>query len=352
MANTGVNLLFLNSQETGLKIVVSLRALVMLFVILTTFALSYAQGAGGRAGAFLRMGAGARAKAMGNASTALAQGIDAGYYNPAGLPFLQDREVFLSYRMMSLGRQYTVIGFGMPIRPKAKGNEKILDGGFSLTWTRAGTNDIDGRNTDGFRTAELSNSENAFSFAFALNPAARFSIGLVVKVLWNRFPGIGQNSESISASGVGFDFGALYSPVQWISLGMTIKDINSKYRWNTEALYDEDATESIDTFPKSFRMGLALHPQRYQALILVADYEQLFDTSYFKDKIDDRFYFGLETSLIEQFALRAGFDDGALTAGLGYAFPLFSRISQINYGYIAANDRPEAEHIFTWILRF
>ena len=321
-------------------------------IILVCFSAGHTQGAGGKAGSFTRMGAGARAKAMGNAFTALAQGIEASYYNPAGLPFLTSREIGLSYRALSLDRQYTFIGFGMPIRPKAKGSEKILNGGFSLSWTRAGTDNIDGRNTDGFQTGEFSNSENAFSFGFALNPASGLSIGLVVKVLWNRFPGIGQNSETVSSSGVGFDFGALYRPMQWLSFGLVFKDINSKYRWNTEALYDEDASETVDKFPKSLRFGIALHPQNGYGLIVVADYEQLYDLKFFKNKIDDRFYLGIEKNVIQRFDLRVGLDDGAIAAGLGYAFPLFGQMSQINYAYVATNKRPEAEHIFTWHLRF
>lgn len=330
----------------------NIKKIIIVIAVFGLSAVCTAQGAGGKAGSFMRMGIGARAKAMGNAFTALAHGIEASYYNPAGLPHLGNKEVALSYRPLSLDRQYTYVGFGMPIRPKAKGSEKVLNGGFSLSWTRAGTDNIDGRNTDGFHTGQFSNSENAFSFAFALSPATRFSIGLVVKVLWNRFPGVGLSSETVSASGVGFDLGALYRAKDWLSLGLVVKDINSKYRWNTEALYDEDASETIDKFPKALRFGFALHLQNNYGFILVADYEQLYDVSMFKDKIDDRFYAGAEATLSNKFAIRAGIDDGALTAGLGYTFPLFGNMSQINYAYVASNNRPEPENVFTWVLRF
>ncbi len=61
----------------------------------------------GAAGSFLRLGVGARAKAMGDAYSGLARGIEASYYNPAGLPFLEKKEVVASYRVLSLDRQFT-----------------------------------------------------------------------------------------------------------------------------------------------------------------------------------------------------------------------------------------------------
>jgi hypothetical protein len=289
---------------------------------------------------------------MGNAYAALAEGIEASYYNPAGLPKLESKQLAVSYRPLSLGRDYSFIGFGLPIRPRAKEDEKVFDGGFSLSWTRAGVRDIDGRNTDGFHTDNLSNSENAFVFAFALSPAQKLSLGLAVKVLWNRFPGIGQTGETVSANGVGFDFGVLYAPRRDLAVGLVLRDINAKYRWNTEALYDEDASETTDEFPKSLRIGVVFRPRPVAGLTLVADYEQLYDVVLFRDKIDDRYYFGVEKVAGKLFALRAGWDDGSVGAGLGYSFALFGKTSQLNYAYLAANERPVAEHVFTWVLQF
>jgi len=308
----------------------------------------------GLAGAFLRVGLGARAKGMGDAYTALARGVEASYYNPAGLPLLENREVIASYRLLSLDRQFTYIGFAMPVRPKvaSAGGDKFINGGFSLSWIRSGIDDIDGRNTDGQHFDNLSNSENAFIFAFALNPAKRFSVGLAVKVLWNRFPDIGSNGQTVSASGVGLDLGALFSPKEWVTLGLSIRDINSRYRWNTSKIFDEDGSESTDPFPKTVRYGLAVRPPNWRNVTLSFDYEQIYKSDLFSDKINDRFHFGGEASLLENIVVRAGLDDGTVAAGGGYEFPLFGKMSQINYSYTAAGNRPEEEHVFTWVFRF
>lgn len=308
----------------------------------------------GRAGAFLRLGAGARAKAMGSAYTALAGGIEASYYNPAGLPFLENKEVIASYRFLSLDRQFSYLGFGMPIRPKVAGSDKkVLNGGFALSWLRAGVDDIDGRNTDGQHFDDLSNSENAFMFAFALKPAEKLAVGLVVKVVWNRFPDIGIEGQTISASGVGLDFGALFTPVDWVRVGVAVKEINAKYDWNTDDLYgDDDGSETVNDFPKVARYGIAVDVPQLDNVIVAFDYEQLYKQDLFTNKIDDRYHFGAEGIFLEDFVARLGYDDGSVTAGGGYQFPLFGKKSQVNYAYSSSGDRPEDEHILTWIFKF
>lgn len=326
---------------------------ILLPVALAGLFISDGYGQYGKAGSFLRTGLGARAKALGDSYTGAANGLESAYYNPAGLPFLEKKELFVSYRFLTLDRQFTVLGFGMPIQPKVDGgNDKPLNGGVALAWIRAGVSNIDGRNTDGFQTDDLSNSENAFVFSFALKPAEKLSVGLVVKVLWNRFPGIVDGGGTISANGVGFDFGALYRPASWISVGLVAKDFNSKYRWNTEDLYGEDGSETTDSFPRLLRLGTGIRPPQLKNTLIVADLEHIFDTKLFNDRLDTRYHFGIEKTIAEVFALRGGLDDGALTAGLGYIFRLADRPLLLNYAFTTGGDRPEDEHVLTWVLQF
>ncbi len=310
-------------------------------------------GQSGRAGAFLRVGLGARAKAMGNAFTALATGLESSYYNPAGLPFLEHKEVTASYRSLSLDRQFTFIGFGLPIHPKIEGGkEKTFNGGLALTWIRSAVDNIDGRDSDGQRSANLSNSENAFALTFALNPAKRFSLGLSIKILWNRFPDIGINGKTVSASGVGLDFGVLYKPTEWISVGAVVKDINSKYRWNTDKLYGEDGSETTNKFPKIFRTAVAFTLPQLQSVVFAVDFEQLYKEKLFSEKVNDKIHFGAEADVYKQVKVRSGLDDGSFTAGGGYQFDLFGKMSQVNYAFVASGNRAESEHVFTWIFQF
>ncbi|MFQ5637845.1 MAG: hypothetical protein ACE5IR_07585 [bacterium] len=315
-----------------------------LFLLLWVSSQVFAQG--GAAGGFLRIGVGARAKAMGNAYVALARGLESSYYNPAGLPLLENREVVASYRFLSLDRQFSFIGFGLPIQPKISGTgEQALSGGLALTWIHAGVGHIDGRNSDGASTGELSNSENAFALSFALNPVPVLSVGLTVKVLWNRFPEVGGSGQTVSASGVGFDFGALLRPNSWLSLGVSIKDINSKYTWNTDKIYGEDGSEVINKFPKVVRAGLAARVPQVSDLLFVFDFED-------SKELDSRVHFGAEKGVQHNIVVRCGYDDGSLTAGAGVDFDMFGKMSQLNYSFVSAGNRPQEEHVFTWVFQF
>ncbi|MFQ5708368.1 MAG: hypothetical protein ACE5HO_13005 [bacterium] len=322
------------------KIAVCLLALAVLFA---GRRLSYAQG--GTAGAFLRVGIGARAKAMGDAYTALAKGIEASYYNPAGLPFLQHKELMTSLRVLSLDRQFTFVGLAVPIRPKSKNKKSVMDGGFSLSWIHAGVGDIDGRDSNGQPLGDFSNSENAFVFSFALSPAKVLSFGLSVKYLLNRFPDVGTDGKTISATGVGLDFGGLLSPFDWLTLGISVKDINSKYTWNTKDLFGDRGSQVINEFPTRVRSALAVRVPHVQGLTVALDYED-------SKELDSKVHFGAEKVLQQDFVVRAGIDDGALTAGGAYLFELFGKMSQLNYAFASSGNRPESEHVFSWVFQF
>lgn len=301
----------------------------------------------GTAGAFLRVGVGARAKAMGDAYTALATGVEATYYNPASLPHLEKKELNLSIRRLSLDRSFTFVGLAVPIEPKVNGESgTTIKGGFSLAWLRAGVGDIDGRNSDGRQIGDISNSENAFLFSFALHPTEMLSLGLSVKVLYNRFTDIG--GENLSANGVGFDIGALVQPTNWLSLGLVLKDFNSKYRWSTGDIYGEDGSDTIDKLPRVLRIGAAVRVPRFEDVILTADFEQFYNGTHFKNRLGDRIHIGAEGVVFENVLIRGGYDDGSLTAGGGYRFGKF----QLNYAFRSPGTKPEGEHVFTWVFQF
>ncbi len=70
----------------------------------------HAEGYAGRAGAFLRMGAGATTLAGGDAAVARAVGAEQAHYNAAGLPYSPSNEVHAGYHVLSLDRQLYHVG--------------------------------------------------------------------------------------------------------------------------------------------------------------------------------------------------------------------------------------------------
>jgi len=318
--------------------------IVLLIFFLFTQVQTVSANDGVLAGAFMRMGLGARATAMGNAHTGVAEGAVAAYYNPAGIPFMETRQVMLSYRFLSLDRNFNYIGFATGIRPKAEDDESTelaLNGGLALSWIHAGVDNIDGRDFAGNHYQDFSNSEHAFALSFAVMPIKNvLAIGLTGKVLYNRFPNMGDNDATISDTGLGVDLGILFKPMPFLSVGFAVKDINAKYNWKTEKLWEKDI-DKIDRFPRAYRGGIALR-YPYPCLLLALDIEK-------NEEQDMKYFVGMEALFMDKFATRAGLNNGSLTLGGGYLFELFNRPVQIQYAFVTKKYDVASEHIFSWV---
>ena len=71
-----------------------------------------------------------------------------------------------------LDRQLLTINVSAPLPPSAA---------VGLAWIGAGVDNIDGRNSSGQPTSNLSTSENAYMFSFAQSMLPWLSLGLNVK---------------------------------------------------------------------------------------------------------------------------------------------------------------------------
>jgi hypothetical protein len=315
--------------------------ILLLFIIMPQAVILASDGDGGYAGAFLRMGLGARAKAMGDALTALPEGAAAGFYNPALLPHLRERQLMVSFGFLPLDRSMDFIGYAQSLQPKAKegAKQKPLRAGFALGWVRAGVDKIDGRDSAGNQIGYFSNSEHAFFLSFALSPSPIFSLGISGKVLYNRFPKIAQDDAAITSQGFGIDVGAFLTPVSNLMIGAVIRDNMSKYTWNTDKLW-ERGTSTTYKFPKILRTAIAYRiPQQW--LLLAVDYET-------SKEQNPRYHCGAEFSYRNIGAIRMGLDDGNPTFGIGLYSRLFDRNLTLSYAFITERDGPGNEHYFTW----
>lgn len=295
------------------------------------------------AGAFLRMGLGARATAMGNAFTGVAEGSVAAYYNPAGIPFLKARQLSLEYRVLSLDRTFNYIGFATGIHPKADdaSGEMPLNAGIAISWIHASVDRIDGRDFEGNHYQDFSNAENAFALSFGVMPIRnKLAIGLTGKVLYNRIPDIGDNNAAISDFGMGVDFGLLAIPLPYLSIGVLVKDVNAKYEWKTDKVWEKDI-DKTDRFPTTLRAGIGLR-YPYPWLLFAFDLEK-------NDQQDLKYFVGTEVLLQNKFAGRIGLNNGSLTLGGGYQFELFRRPVQIQYAFVTQKLDVASEHIFSWV---
>jgi hypothetical protein len=310
-------------------------------LVLLAQSIMASEGDGGYAGAFLRMGIGARAKSMGDAFSAVAEDAFAGIYNPALLPHLPGRQAAVSYAFLPLDRTLNYIGFALPLHPKAaEGEERApLRAGFGVAWIHAGVDGIDGRDLAGNYTQEYSFSENAFFLSFALSPAQRFSVGLNGKILYSRMPGVNNDESALTSMGLGIDIGLYYALMKDLSLGVVLRDNMSKYTWNTEKVW-ERGTSVNDKFPRTTRLAVAYRPP-VRWLLLTAEAEDAKEQN-------PRYHFGAEASLSDAGALRFGLDDSQLVFGLGFDLRLYGKKMMLNYAYAAPGEAPRADHIFSW----
>lgn len=292
---------------------------------------------GGYAGAFLRMGLGAEAIAQGDAFTARASNGFGGYYNPAGLAFIQRRIFAASYSNLTLDRAVHYVGLTFPLKPTA---------GVSIGWINAGVSNIDGRDFDGNHYGTLNFHQNAFIFAFANRFTDKVSVGIGAKILYALFPEMLEEGKALKSSGVGFDAGILVKLVEKLQVGLQVRDINGKFNWDTSEYWSKGLSKT-DNFPTVMKIGVAAFPN--QNLALEYDLE-----ASSQDAVEH--HFGTEYAAQFKpghiFALRAGYDFGTMTFGFGYEFPLAGTASRLDMAYLLEDVAPDDTMIFSWSLLF
>lgn len=301
---------------------------------------------GGYADVLLRMGIGSRSEAMGRAYTAVIGNPESAYYNPASTTLMEKRVVDLSIRALSLDRSYAYAGFSTALHPggkESKSGKGPLGGGLALSWIHAAVSDIDGRDFDGQKFGTFSNNQNIFNFTFGLRVSRRMALGLTTRLLWNRFPALGEDDATISSRAFGIDLGALINLTDGVWLGGVFKNINAKFTWDSSELYDR-GTSTTDRFPKMWRIGLST-TRLWPKTVLAVDLES-------SDKQDPRLYVGGDAEVADGVHLRAGLRAGTPTFGAAYRFKLGSRMTELHYAFVAQPEEARSEHIFSWSFIF
>ena len=315
------------------------KYIALMFLIFFASKYTIAAGDGGYAGAFLRMGLSARAKAMGDAFTALPMGAVSAVYNPALIAHLPHRSALISLSALPLDRKLDFIGYAQPISQKASENEKDakpFNAGIALGWVHAGVDNIEGRDFSGNYTQDYSYSENAFYLSFAIAPIEILSFGLNGKILYNRFPKLKQDEKALTSSGFGVDLGIVFRPFYTLILGLALRDKLAKNTWNTDKVWDR-GTSTTDKYPDVTRFGVCYQPFDY--LIVVADMEN--------SKVQNpRYHLGVEGLLRDYGSLRLGLDDGAFTTGFAVIVPGTNGMLNLGYAFYDEISGAGYAHIF------
>lgn len=210
------------------------------------------------AGAFARMGFGARGIAMGNALVADAAGDVSPYYNPALAPFATGQSLEASAALLGLDRQLQFLQFATPLKPRA---------GIAVGLTHAGVSKIDGRDESGYHTEDYATDEFAFFLAFGTRIGERVSLGLGLQLFRADY-----FEDLTPVNSIGIDVGLTVRVTEALRVGFAADDLLARYSWDTSAIYGADGKTTSDRFPTRLRLGGAYTLFDGKAR-LVAEYE-------------------------------------------------------------------------------
>ncbi len=296
---------------------------------------------------------GARSIATGGAFLSNTTGVEAIYYNPAGLDLATSSEAMFSYMSYLADMNITYFAAGA--------NFGEL-GSFGISYKGLDFGDIP------VTTIEAPDGNGAtYSPAF-------FTVGLTYAKRVTDRVAIGVNAKLIhegimntAADGFALDFGVQYRFPQNLSLGVAVKNIGSNMKYDGQDLQVKTSipgsnpnsnpgayspvTEEFQ-LPSYFEMSLA-YDYRFN------ESNNILVGSSFRNNNagEDNIVFGMEYDFSRMFFVRAGYDmylqntdqsiyGLALGAGLNYNFTDGITMS-LDYGYRDVKDFPQPNHIFT-----
>lgn len=195
-------------------------------------------GIGKYAGEFLALGVGARPLGLGGAYVALAGDVSAGYWNPAGLARIEYPELMLMHAEhfgSLVNHDYGAVAFPVGATTSL-GISLIRLGVDDIPDTRNAGVDAGGNVTfdpnqfsrvDPSRISYFSSADWALFFTYARRHSDDLTYGANLKVIHRD---LGDNN----ATGVGFDVGVQYSPLERLVLGANLQDVTTTFvAWNS-----------------------------------------------------------------------------------------------------------------------
>ncbi len=300
----------------------------------------------GSPGAFSRMGFGARGIGMGNALTSVTDGNLVSYYNPALSAFQNDNSFQSAYSFLALDRSLNFLSFTRRFDfysdkdSIAENRKPRSTAGLSIGVINSGVSNIDGRDNQGFKTKELSTSENLFFVGLANKFSDKVSVGLNIKIFYYKL------YEEVTSTSVAFDIGVLYRLNNEINIALKLTDINAKYKWDTAPVYGQSGTTTEDKFPFLKTIGISYKNKESRILAAIEIENSNAGTNYLRS--------GIEYNIYEELYLRAGIDQFDLSNteipvkpsfGFSYSTQIGSIMAGIHYAFVIEPYSPADRHI-------
>jgi len=276
---------------------------------------------------FLRTGEGARYLSLGSSGAAAAEGVEAGYWNPAGLGVLRGWSLTGTVATgLDYDRQnaYGAVGWG---------SERMA---LAFSWIRGATSGIPAADAQGNLGDSFTFSENAFIGSIGAQAGAA-RLGASAKFLYQDLGTTPNDGSSSNALGFGLDLGAQYSLTRFARVGLALRNLLGQIGNQSEGRANQ--------VPADLRFGLAF--EFVDGLLLTSDLEAVRDNSSVVLHLGGEFSAPLGNGM--NAAARLGINGGRATGGLGFGVG----VMRLDYAYVV---EPEAflgqYHLFSLTARF
>lgn len=260
------------------KIIFPLKKLVLLLFIFT-FSGTKAQTIRKYSNEFMNIGVDARAFGMANSMVSHTGDVNSGYWNPAGLLKIEDKEASLMHANYFANiAQYDYAGFAAKIDDRSAWGLSVIRFGVDDILNTTELIDSNG-NIDYNRISLFSTADYGVTFSYARKlPLQGFQYGVNAKVI-RRIIG-----NFASSWGFGFDVGLQFEKNDW-QFGLMLRDITTTYNiWNIDEeefqkikdaqtqnpLQNQDLPETSEiTLPKA-QLGMAKKFEFHNEMSLLA----------------------------------------------------------------------------------
>ncbi len=319
------------------------------------------------AGEFLKLPVGARALGMGSAFVAMADDATAVYWNPAGLIFGSQRQVwaehaeqfgqlvnhdFIAFRQPlsdTGGGKPQAVAFGFlrsavdDIAIRDKDPEDLIPGVEFEDTNGNGRWDFDPDDPAGSERLFIENipvrydseSEMAFLISYARGLGSAFSLAGTAKIIRQSLPGN-------SSFGIGADLGLMYFPTTTFSAGLRVSDVTT-----TLLAWDSGRRETIAPSVTIGAQYTREVPVLRGVVTAAGDMDMTFDNrktasgvSFGETVLGADFHGGLEYWYARALALRFGATTDAITAGAGFRYRGFG----VDYAFVGDHPAFDSSH--------
>jgi len=276
--------------------------------------------AGSSSFTFLRLASGSRPVALAEAVTASGAEITSAFYNPALLNTIDGKNqvVFMHNSYFSdITENYLAL---------ASRGEKAAIGGYLILGKVADIERRTGPDPEPSGTFDEDNFVGAITYARRID---NINLGVTFKYAYEKI-------DYASASAVMFDLGLQMPLTEEISIGGAVKNFGTKPKFQQEAF----------ELPREIRVGLAYRPNYFRQRL-----ELLGDGVFYSD-IDTKVNLGVEYTLGQYYALRAGYGAGYDSRGLSLGGGLFYRHFKFDYAFVNYKNDLGNAHRFTLTATF